>query len=155
MKHLPKQILFFFVAIFSVLAFNPINAFAQKAKPDDVVGTWLTGEGTAKVQIYKENGKYFGKIVWLREPNNEQGKPKVDSNNPENKLKTQPILGLVNLKDFKYAGENVWEDGTIYDPKKGKTYSSIMTLTDPNTLDVRGYIGISLIGRSDTWKRQK
>jgi uncharacterized protein (DUF2147 family) len=64
-------------------------------------------------------------------------------------------MGMVLMKDFEYDAKNVWDDGEIYDPKSGKTYSCKMTLIDPDRLEVRGYIGISLIGRTDNWTRAK
>jgi uncharacterized protein (DUF2147 family) len=119
-----------------------------------VIGNWLVQDKKAKVQIFKRSNKYFGKIVWLREPNDEQGKPKHDKENPEEKLRSRPLLGLEMLTDFVYDEDLVWEDGEIYDPKNGKTYSCKMTLSeDGKTLDVRGYIGISLIGRTSVWSR--
>lgn len=141
----------------SLLATMPVLAFAYFLKADDpdaVLGIWLTGSGKAHIQIYKDKNRYYGKIVWLREPLNEQGKPKVDKNNPDKAKKTQPLLGLQNLRDFVYDGDNTWVDGRIYDPEKGKDYSCKMELVDANTLEVRGFIGISLLGRTDTWKRQ-
>ena len=65
------------------------------------------------------------------------------------------VLGLVNLRDFKYEGNNTWEDGKIYDPETGKEYSCKIKLTNANQLDVRGFIGVSLIGRTDSWVRVK
>ena len=65
-------------------------------------------------------------------------------------------MGLVILRDFVYDEEYVWEDGEIYNPKDGKTYSCKMELSkDKNTLEVRGYVGISLFGKTNTWTRQK
>ena len=78
----------------------------------------------------------------------------MDVNNPEEKLRTQPLKGLENLRNFKFVGENKWEEGNIYDPKVGKDYSCEMKLVDDNTLEVRGYIGVSVFGRTDVWKRQ-
>ncbi|MEZ4903344.1 MAG: DUF2147 domain-containing protein [Spirosomataceae bacterium] len=90
------------------------------------------------------------------EPNDPvTNKPKLDKNNPDTQKKTLPILGLVNLKDFKYDGDNLWENGKIYDPENGKEYSCKMRLINQNQLDVRGYIGISLMGRTDSWTRVK
>jgi uncharacterized protein (DUF2147 family) len=129
-------------------------SYAQNSA-DAIVGVWITGSGKGHVQIYKQGNKYFGKIIWLQEPNEANGKAKVDKNNPDTKKRSQPILGLINLRDFTYDSDNVWNDGKVYDPEAGKDYSCKMTLKDPNTLDVRGYIGISLIGRTDTWKRVK
>ncbi|MCU0326736.1 MAG: DUF2147 domain-containing protein, partial [Spirosomaceae bacterium] len=97
--------------------------------------------------FYKQGEKLYGKIVWLKEPN-ENGKPRLDKNNPDAKLKTKPLLGLVFLSGFTKDGDKVWEDGNIYDPENGKTYSCKMTITSPTKIDARGYIGISLIGRT-------
>ncbi len=132
------------------------SAFYLKAdNPDGIVGVWKTGEGTAMVRIYKNGDKYQGKIVWLKEPNDpETGKPKVDKNQPDEASKTRAILGLVNIWGFNYKGENVWDEGNIYDPKNGNTYSCTMKLQNANSLEVRGYIGVSIIGRTDTWTRQ-
>lgn len=127
----------------------------QPGNPDAIVGVWKTGEGNAMVRIYKNGDKYQGKIVWLKEPNDpETGKPKIDKNHPDESSRTRPILGLVNVWGFVPTEKNVWEGGNIYDPKNGNTYSCTIKMTGPNSIDVRGYIGVSLIGRSDTWTRQ-
>ena len=119
---------------------------------DDIVGIWLNTTGKGKVQVYRENGKYFGKIVWLREPLNEKGLPKRDALNPKDALKTQPLVGLVVLREFIFQ-ENEWTDGKIYDPENGKEYKCYLRMKDANTLLLRGYIGISLIGRTEVWSR--
>ena len=132
------------------------SAFVSADNPDAIVGTWLTGSKNGRVQIYKQGSQYFGKIVWLKEPNDPKiNQPKTDSNNPDSQKKAQPLLGLVNLRNFSYAGENVWDQGKVYDPENGKEYSCKLTLRNNNTLDVRGYVGISLLGRTDTWQRVK
>lgn len=131
------------------------SSFTYSANPDAVLGTWLTGSKKGHVQIYKENGKYYGKIVWLKEPlDPKTDKPRTDINNPDSKKKSVPILGLVNLRGFEFDGSE-WAEGKVYDPENGKEYSCKMTLKDPNTLDVRGYIGFSMLGRTETWKRVK
>jgi uncharacterized protein (DUF2147 family) len=123
--------------------------------PDAILGNWKTGEGTAVVQIYKQGNNYYGKIVWLKEPNNPStGKPRVDVNNSDPAKRNSPLLGLVNLRNFSFNKNNSWKDGKIYDPKSGDDYSCKITMKDPNTIEVRGYIGISLLGRTDVWKRQ-
>ncbi len=126
--------------------------FAQNA--DVILGVWKNGEGTGMVQIYKKGEKYFGKIVWLKVPNDPDGKPRTDINNPEPKMQSRTLKGLENLRDFVYKGQNKWEDGSVYDPKNGNDYSCEMKLIDENTLEVRGFIGVSLFGRTDVWKRQ-
>jgi uncharacterized protein (DUF2147 family) len=123
--------------------------------PDAIVGVWKTGDGNAMVRIYKNGEKYQGKIVWLKEPiDPETGKPKLDKNHSEEASRTRPLIGLINIWGFTQTEKNVWEEGKIYDPKNGSTYSCIIKMTNSNTLEVRGYIGVSLIGRTDIWTKQ-
>jgi uncharacterized protein (DUF2147 family) len=120
-------------------------------KAEDIIGIWLTGgKEPAKIQIYKAGEKFYGKIIWLRNPT-ENGKQRVDGNNPVKEKRSNPIIGLVMLKDFRFNGDSEWKGGDIYDPESGKTYSSYMYLKDKNRLKVRGYVGISLLGRTETW----
>lgn len=121
---------------------------------DEILGVWLNGSGKGHIQIYKQGKEFFGKIVWLKEPNDENGKPKLDSKNPDKAKQQLPILGALILRNFKYE-DGEWSGGKIYDPENGKEYKCYMKLKDKNTLHVRGYIGISLIGRTDVWKRIK
>lgn len=122
-------------------------------KADDVTGIWLTGgKEPAKIQIYKAGEKYFGKIIWLKNPT-DNGKQKLDINNPDKAKRNNPLVGLIMLTGFKFDGDEEWKGGDIYDPESGKTYSSYMYLKDKNTLKVRGYVGISLFGRTEAWTR--
>jgi uncharacterized protein (DUF2147 family) len=127
-------------------------ASAQKA--DAILGTWVNPNGQDHILIYKKGNKYYGKLDWIKFPNDETGKPKTDKNNPDKALQSRPDLGLELLKDFTFDGDNVYEDGTIYDPKSGKTYSCKMTI-EGTSLKIRGYIGISLFGRTEVWTRVK
>ena len=123
---------------------------------DAIVGVWKTGEGNAMVRIYKNGEKYQGKVVWLKEPNDpETGKPKQDKNHPDEATRTRPVLGMINIWGFTYKENNLWDDGNIYDPKNGSTYSCTIKMINPNSLEVRGYIGVSIIGRTDNWTRQQ
>jgi len=125
---------------------------AAQVNADDIVATWLTsGKEPAKIQIYKSAGRYCGKITWLKYPET-NGKPRLDINNPDETKRSAPILGLVIFKGFRFDDDQ-WEDGKIYDPETGKTYSCYLSLKDRNTLKVRGYFGISLIGRTEIWTK--
>ncbi|MDB4926764.1 DUF2147 domain-containing protein [Mucilaginibacter sp.] len=138
-----------------ILLFLSIFNFAASAqKADAILGTWVNPSGEDHILIYKIGNKYFGKLDWIKYPNDENGKPKTDKKNPDDALKSRPELGLELLKDFIFDGDKVYIDGTIYDPKSGKTYSCKMTI-DSNKLKIRGYIGISLLGRSEIWTRVK
>ena len=142
-----KKIFFLFILIYTSISYS------QTVKADNIIGTWLTGNGKAKVQITKSGDKYNGKIVWLKEPNYPDGTPKVDKNNPDKTKQKNPILGLSLLKDFVWDDDQ-WEDGTIYDPENGKTYSCKIEMKS-GALEVRGYIGFSLIGRTQIWVKVK
>jgi len=128
------------------------TAFAQNK--DAVIGKWLSATAEGQIEIYKRADKYFGKLSWIKEPNDEHGKPKLDIKNPNTNLRIKPLLNLEILKDFIFE-DGKWTDGTIYDPKTGKTYSCNLSIKENGQLNIRGYIGISLIGRSESWKRVK
>ncbi|MEI6948393.1 DUF2147 domain-containing protein [Paraflavisolibacter sp. H34] len=124
--------------------------FAQNA--DAVLGTWLSEEKDAKILIYKTGDKYFGKLVWLKTPYEADGKtPKTDKKNGSAALRSRPLQNLVILTNFSYD-DGAWEDGKIYDPESGKTYSSTMKI-EGNNLRLRGYIGISAFGRTAVWTK--
>ena len=137
----------FFTLLFIALFSNPIQTTS-------VEGVWITqddetGKKKSEVVLYLEDGKLYGKIVQLLLPE-DQGKTCTECKG-ENKNK--PIEGLVIVKDLIQEGEN-WEEGTIMDPKSGKVYDCYLNLQDPNTLKVRGYLGFSLLGRTQIWKRK-
>lgn len=142
-------------ALLLLTLFFVTTSFATKIDPTTILGVWKTGEGTAHIQIVQNGSTFQGKIIWLRDPNDPAtGKPKTDQKHPDAKVRNRPIIGLTNVWGFTYKGDGVWEDGKIYDPKNGKTYDCVIKLKDNNTLSVRGYIGVTLIGRTDLWTRQ-
>lgn len=130
--------------------------FAQN-NADQILGTWLTGSGNAKVEIYKNGTSFQGKIVWLSEPIDPTSKKqKTDTKHPNTALHNRPIMGLINLWGCSFnEKEGNWDKGHIYDPKSGKEYKCTITAKDKNTLNVRGFIGFSMIGRTDVWTRTK
>lgn len=153
MFNLKKQIMKKTISLLLILLASVSLSIAQNNEGDRLIGTWLVGSGKAHIKITKYGDKYQGKIAWLKEPKNEKGENKVDKNNPDANKKNNPILGLTNMLGFKYTGKNQWQNGTIYDAESGNTYSCNIKMLDNNTLEVRGYVGVSLFGRTDTWKR--
>jgi uncharacterized protein (DUF2147 family) len=126
--------------------------FTTRQQADKIEGLWYNDVKSAKIEIAKHaDGKFYGKVVWLKEPL-KNGKPKVDELNSDEKLRSRPRLGLPVLAGFEKDSENKYTNGTIYDPNNGKTYSCKMTYKG-KTLDIRGYVGISLFGRTTTWER--
>ncbi|QCQ23044.1 DUF2147 domain-containing protein [Desulfoglaeba alkanexedens] len=131
------------------------------AESDGILGVWTTQGGKYKVEIFKCGAAFCGKVVWLAEPEypagdekGMAGKAKVDRNNPEESLRSRPLLGLQMMKGFTYSADNsTWEGGTIYDPDNGKTYKCKITQPNADQLNVRGFIGFSLLGRTEKWVR--
>jgi uncharacterized protein (DUF2147 family) len=134
-----------------------LPSFGQKA--DDLVGIWFNEEKDGKVEVYKKaDGKYYGKIVWVKNDFNDDGsKPKRDRKNPDEKLRSRQVNGLVVLTSLKWdANDKEWEDGQIYDTKSGKTYSCYCKLQPDGSLYFKGYVlGMTFLGRSTVWTRAK
>jgi uncharacterized protein (DUF2147 family) len=127
-------------------------ATAATAQKDQTCKIWYNQEKTSRLEVYQNGNTFEAKIIWLTEPN-ENGKPKMDKDNPDDKLKSRPVLGMVVLtKLFKTKEDpNYYDGGKIYDPKNGKTYDCHLTYKG-NTMELRGYVlGMSFLGRTSTW----
>lgn len=145
-----KLIIAFCIFFFSSLVLS--------AQADRITGFWLTEDKDSQIEIYRVSGnKYNGKIVWLEEPNEEDGTVKRDDENPERSLRTRPLLGLEILKNFSYDASNEeWAEGTIYDPKSGRTYDAFMRLDGNNNLKLKGFVlGMRFLGRESEWRRER
>jgi len=125
-------------------------AVAQAASP--VLGHWLSQERDGVIDIQACGDKLCGRLIWIKDPLDKDGKPRVDNNNPKPELRNRPRCNLVIMGGFVPTGTDKWGDGWIYDPNNGSTYDAKMRL-DGEVLKLRGFIGISLIGRSTTWTR--
>lgn len=129
--------------LIAIIFFTTLLSHAQ----DQVVGVYHTPNKDGKIEIYKKGQKYYGKITDGDNPG------RLDTKNPDKSLRSRKLLGAEILTGFVYAGDNTYEDGKIYDPDSGNTYSCTMTLDKNNNLQVRGYVGISLFGRTETFTR--
>lgn len=136
-----------FLGIFVCFAIGQVSAQSS----DDLLGIWYNTEKTAKIKITKSGSTYEGEIVWLKDPNPD-GKPALDVENDDEELQKRPLLGLKIIEGLKFSAGR-WKDGEIYDPKSGNTYSSEVRMKDENTLEVKGYLGFSFIGRTVEWTR--
>lgn len=138
--------------LFTILLFSIIvtNVFAQA---DKIIGTWLTADKKAHVEMYKTNEIYYGKITWLAEPNDPStGKPKVDAKNPDVSKRSQTILNSLIFYNFKYE-DGEYTGGKIYDCRDGKIYTGKLWINSDGTLSMRGYIGF--LYSTETWTRIK
>lgn len=138
---------FLIIGLLVLTSYAPGNA-------DAIVGVWKNSSGKGHIQIYKQQNKYYGKIIWLKDAIDAEGKPKTDKKNSDPARRRNSLMGMVMLRDFKYkSGE--WNGGHIYNPSDGKEYKGLIKLQDEKTLTVRGYVGFSFLGKSDTWTRIK
>jgi len=128
--------------ILLMMAFAVISLTAYS---QDIFGTWITESGDGNVEIYENNGKIYGKIVWL-----EKGPDTKDTHNPDAKLRDRKLIGVNLLSGLTKKGDK-YEGGKIYDPKSGKTYKCAIWL-DGKELKVRGILGI--FHSTQTWKRK-
>jgi uncharacterized protein (DUF2147 family) len=149
-----------FLAALSLASVISFGSVAAAPKPEDIVGKWWNEEKDAQIEIYPCEGRYCGKIIMLKEPNfpatdtmGMAGRPKVDRKNPDVSKRDRPILGMNIVWGFTCSGENLWEGGFIYNPREGKTYKCKLYFENSDTLKVRGFIGISLIGKTNIWTR--
>jgi uncharacterized protein (DUF2147 family) len=124
------------------------------AGPGDLSGFWKTDGGDSQVELFTCGDKICGKIVWLKVPqyidskDGPVGKTKVDRKSPDPAQRNRQIIGLQVIKGLTAKTNSRWENGTCYDPETGKSYKCKMRLATPDRLELRGYIGISLIGRT-------
>jgi uncharacterized protein (DUF2147 family) len=133
-----------------VLWAAPRAAFAAEA--DGTVaaaaGRWLTEPMDGIIEIgVNAAGRLEGRIVGGNHPG------RLDEKNPDPAQRSKVLRGQLILKDMAFEGKGHWTGGTIYDPDSGKTYKCNLELLAGGSLKVRGYIGFSLLGRSQTWTR--
>ena len=145
--------------ILAIVVLPILSVVAQTEAADKILGTYYVSDDTSdedcKVRITKDkSGTYSGRIFWVKNPNNKDGTPKTDIKNPDPAKRNTPGDQIPLVFHFRYdAKKKQWVDGEIYDPVHGKTYKCKMWFENENTLRVRGYIGISALGRTMTWKK--
>jgi len=140
--------------IILILLFGLSSVFVFAQTNADIIGEWYNSEKDIVITLFEDGQTVSGKITWMKLPNDENGNPKTDPLNPVEKLRSRARMGMVIMSGFSHIAGKIWDNGSLYDYKKGKTYSGMMTLEDANTLNLRGYTILSFIGRSSsTWTR--
>jgi len=128
-----------FPLLFILFSFKNHPNFSTKFSVDEsekIVGVWFTDDKSSKIQIYRTDNQYFGKIIWLSSKENQE------------ELKIKPKIGYQIFKKFTFERKNVWSGGQVSDPRSGMTVSGKMTLKNENTLNVRGYLGTPAFGKT-------
>ena len=134
-----KTALILLLTSFSLTILNAQNK-------DELLGQYWSENQEGKIEIYEKGGKYYGKILWRNEV-------RKDTENPDPTLRNRSVIGIVFLKDFVYK-DGEWKKGKVYSIDNGNTYSGKLWLEDGGkTLKMRGYLGISLLGRTATLTR--
>ena len=154
----------FILCLILSVSFGPLFTPRAQAKNDtqassasSPVGRWktiddVTGKVKSVVAIWEENGKLYGRIQKLLDP--DPGNPNPKCEDCDGELKGKPVVGLRILWDLQKDGDG-WSGGTILDPANGKTYKCLVSVEDGGTkLKVRGFIGISMLGRTQYWLRE-
>jgi len=140
-----------------ILSNTMLAGAADRASIDEVVGPWLTEKEGAVIELYDcgdgSETEICGRIVWLREPYTDDGELKKDPDNPDPSLRDRPMCGIQVVTGLKRADKNTWTHGRVYNPKDGRSYSAYLDVKEQGHLHVRVYVGIPLIGRSETWSR--
>lgn len=117
---------------------------------DKILGIYLTDEKDAKVEIFKQGNKYFGKTIWLKSKSNVDSKTLLDKNNPNKALRNRPLLGLVFITDLVYK-KGEWVDGKLYAPKEGLTVNGKFRFLPNGDLELKA--SYLLITDTRIWKR--
>jgi len=158
---MPKRIFRLFLIIICILAFfTPHSSSAAFSDGGDILGLWEVEEGDGRIEIFSCADKFCGRIAWQKEPcypigdkGGMGGKPLLDRENPKKELRGRQQLGLVIMEGYTFRGNNLWDDGTIYNPEDGRTYKSRLSMKSRDRLQLRAFIGISLLGGSTLCKR--
>jgi len=138
-------------AAVSAIALVPLPGRAEPLDP--LFGYWLLDTEAAIVKIFACREGACGDIVWLREPRDAGGAPKRDRRNPDVAKRDQPLCGIALIRGLQQTGTGAWERGSIYNPRDGSSYALEAKVRGMDTLDLRGYLGIPLLGRTKIWTR--
>jgi uncharacterized protein (DUF2147 family) len=128
---------------------------ASSARAAEINGFWLTADGEAVVEILNCNppSQRCGRIVWLMKPNGADGKPLTDTHNPDANMHKRPVCNLPVVLGLVEQSDGSWDKGSGYDPDDGKKYTVSAVAVGADKLSFSGYVGIKLMGRTETWTR--
>lgn len=138
------------IALLLLTIHGPASLYAQDQTPE---GIWLHSNKRIQVKIAPCEEHLCGKIVWFKNPDDNEGAPILDSENPDQAQRGQPLMGMRVLWGLVRSSPDKWTDGTIYNPDDGKTYNAHITMADPDTLNVRVYVLLPLLGTTKIWTR--
>ncbi len=140
-------------AVVATMALASLLSISSAAEAKDVTGVWLSDDGEGAVEIQPCGDKRCGRLIWLKTPLDDAGRPLVDANNPDPTARKRPVCGIDIIKDAALQSDGSWDGGSVYDPEEGKIYSVMLKAKGNDSLEVTGYLGIKALGETMVWTR--
>ncbi len=137
------------------LALAMTLASGAAAATDPAFGYWLVENRRAIIEVHPCGSMACGRIVWLADPFDANGDPKTDVNNPDPLMRHRTLCGLPLIQGLEVDDPGAWADGEIYNSRDGRNYSVRISRGGDDRLEVRGFLGISLLGKSQFWTRAR
>ena len=134
----------------AALGLMTIAMASSQALAGDPAGMWLSQDGDVKMKVSHCGANICGTIAWLKEPNDKNGKPKVDANNADASKRNRPVMGTAIILPMKADGADKWS-GQVYNAEDGKTYSGSFALSGASKADLKGCV--AFICKTKTWTR--
>ena len=120
--------------------------------PAELTGIWVTDDGLGAVEFAACGGSMrCGHIVWIKDPLDKDGHPIRDTKNPDPVAREKPLCGAEIVKNLKHQDDGSWDEGTVYDPGEGKSYSVAIKVLPDGNLEVTGYMGTKLLSETMIW----
>jgi uncharacterized protein (DUF2147 family) len=141
------------VATLALLAAPLAAAPAGSAPNAPLLGYWLSAKEKLLLEFYECGTEVCGRIAWLAKPYNSKGTLRRDTKNPDPGLRGRPWCGIEVVRGLRPEGDGTWESGTVYDPKRGRTYSLAVKRKGDGLLELRAYVGLKLLGKTEVWSR--
>lgn len=142
------------IVILLSVVLGPASPGAENLTP---VGVWLHDNERIQVKISPcdlgSDEPLCGKVVWLKNPDDEKFQPRLDTENPDPAQRDQTVIGTTVIRGLVRSGPRLWTDGVIYNPHDGETYRCRVTVVDASTLHVRAYVMLPLFGETKVWTR--
>ena len=139
-----------FSLLLAALAVSAAASASGRAFAADPTGIWLSQDGDVKMKVARCGEAVCSTIFWLKEPNDKNGKPKTDQNNPDTSKHSRPIIGSPIILPMKADGADKWS-GQVYNAEDGKTYSGSFALSGASKADLKGCV--AFICKTKTWTR--
>jgi uncharacterized protein (DUF2147 family) len=143
--------LFIVLFVFSIV----LSSFNIPRPAYQLVGVWESEAKNLQIEMFENDGEFFGRMIYFKCSTDEIMRTKKDIENPDKHLTARNLLGLMLVTDLAYQGDNIWDEGKIYDPNSGHTFEARIQLTGPQTATVRGYWKYRWIGRSMVFHRKE